>query len=247
MTRGVELGGQGTAYGTGVAALLFTVAVLGMFALVTTLALAGSLFAGRWRQALLMLPVAALFDGLCTAFALDFFPRRGSLEGTMLEVRGARGTRRCDLATAEVIRVAAAMDVGGGIGRPLLRSSTLLARQERGSPAVRLLLRGPDSKPFPAEHLHLLAAAIGQRPEPLDQSITRAVQRLNELADAQEARQASLAAMGVKEDWPEGREPSPIVPDWSHRTGRPAPAQPTPPHQPGEPAQLAEPRPPEQD
>jgi hypothetical protein len=227
VTRGVALGGQGTPDGTVGASLIFHAAGLGIFALITTFGLADSLFHDHWLHGLLILPLAVLLDGWFASYARDWFPRRGSLEGTVLEVRGARGVRRCDLASAEVIRV----HMASGVGNLLNSSWILLARQERGGPAVRLMMRGPDFQLFPAEHLRMLADAIGQRPGPVNETITRAVRRLNALADEQVARQARLAALGVKENWPERREPSPIIPDWSHRTGKPSPGQPSQPPQ----------------
>jgi len=75
----------------------------------------------------------------------------------------------------------------------------LFVRQHPGSPAVRLLLRGPDLRPFPAGHLRLLAYAIGQRSGPPDSKIKKVMQRLRAMADEEES-------------------PKGIVVDWSFRT-----------------------------
>jgi hypothetical protein len=77
----------------------------------------------------------------------------------------------------------------------------LVARQQPGSPPVRLLLRGPDLRPFPAADLRRLAAAISQRPAPVAKQIQKVVQDLYEMADDTES-------------------PKGIVVDWSHRTHR---------------------------
>lgn len=145
-----------------------------------------------------LIPVA-LFGGLFARFRYNFAPRRAWLDGSVLTVVGGRGPRRCDLRTASVVQLHRIVPPMSGYG--LL--PVLVARQERDTPPVRLLLWEPGPPgTFPARQLRLLADVIAQRPSPLGGEAAKAVQRLRALADRQEA-------------------PPGIVVDWSHRTNPP--------------------------
>jgi hypothetical protein len=141
---------------------------------------------------------AAIFDGLLARFLYDFLPRRGWLDGTVLTVRGPRRERQCDLASAVVVKFGRTMPT---MARGIAAPPVLVARQEPGSPPVRLLLRGPDLRPFPPGDLRLLAAAISQRPAPAAKQIQTVVRLLHEMAE-------------------DAQSPQGIVVDWSHRTHR---------------------------
>ena len=171
-----------------------------------TTPLVNNLLAGQFGDVPKALLGAAIFDGLLARFLYDFLPRRGWLAGTVLTVRGPQcgrqglrqGVRQCDLASAAVVKFGHTMPT---MARGIPAPPVLVARQQPGSPPVRLLLRGPDLRPFPAADLRLLAAAIGQHPAPVARQIQQVVEGLCEMADDAES-------------------PKGIVVDWSHRTHR---------------------------
>jgi hypothetical protein len=192
--------------------------ILGMGAFLATTGLITTLASGNVAATPGLILGAAIFDGIFARFLYDFLPRRGRLDGTVLTVEAAfpASVRRCDLASAAVIRLRRTMPLAGHGSVPVL-----YLRQHAGDPPVRLALRGPGLDPFPAGHLRLLADAISQRPAE-DEAAGKIALRLRAQADDQEA-------------------PTGIVPDWSFRTspqhylgvgerpaGTPAGSSPTP-------------------
>ena len=198
MTGGVPLGGPGEPDRRDRLLVVGPGTILAVGALLATTPLANSLLGGQFDHVPPALLGAAIFDGLLARFLYDFLPRRGWLAGTVLTVRGPRRERQCDLASAAVVKFGHTMPtMAMGIPAP----PVLVARQNPGSPPVRLLLRGPDLRPFPPGDLRLLAAAISQHPEPASKQIQKVVRLLREMAEDAES-------------------PHGIVVDWSHRTHR---------------------------
>jgi hypothetical protein len=74
------------------------------------------------------------------------------------------------MASAAVVKFGHTMPT---MARGIAAPPVLVARQQPGSPPVRLLLRGPDLRPFPAADLRLLAAAVSQRPAPVARQIQK--------------------------------------------------------------------------
>lgn len=202
VTGGVPLGGQGEPDRRDRFLVTGPGAILALGAVLASTPLVNNLLAGQFGDVPKALLGAAIFGGLLARFLYDFLPRRGWLAGTVLTVRGPQwgrqGVRQCDLASAAVVKFGHTMPT---MARGIPAPPVLVARQQPGSPPVRLLLRGPDLRPFPAADLRLLAAAIGQRPAPVATQIQKVVQGLYEMADDTEA-------------------PKGIVVDWSHRTHR---------------------------
>jgi hypothetical protein len=172
-----------------------------------TLYLIEDLISGQFTAANGTLLGAAIFGALFARFVYDFHPRRAWLEGTVLTVEGPRDLRqylslkawlkddagiidggavdlrRCDLASASVIKLRRTLPpMARGYGSV----PVLYARQEPDSLPARLLLRRPDLLPFPADHLRMLAHAIDSRPAPHDKKTRKVIQRLQAMAEPAE-------------------------------------------------------------
>jgi hypothetical protein len=102
------------------------------------------------------------FGALFARFLYDYVPQRAWLDGSVLTTERAGQQRRCNLATAEMIKLGSTMPrmvPGYHDAVPMLR-----AQQDKGSKPVRLVLRGNDLHIIPAAELLLLAQAIESRP-----------------------------------------------------------------------------------
>jgi hypothetical protein len=102
--------------------------------------------------------VAGVFAALLGWFLHDFVPQRAWLQGSVLVVKRGQRERRCDLATAEILRLGRTMP-------PLTRDCTdavpvLRAQQQNSGPVVRRVLPGDGLCILPAAQLLLLAEAI---------------------------------------------------------------------------------------
>jgi hypothetical protein len=108
--------------------------------------------------------VGLAFSALLARFLYDFIPQRAWLEGSVLAVERGGRERRCDLASAEIIKLSLTMPPltrGYSDAVPVLR-----ARQEPRRRHVRVVLRGDDLRIVPASQLVLLAEAIESGPAP---------------------------------------------------------------------------------
>jgi hypothetical protein len=137
--------------------------------------------------------LAIAFGAIFARFLCDFIPQRCSLRGTVLVVERSGRERRCDLATAEILRL-------GHTVPPLTRRATddvsvLRARQHEGGTLVRLVLRRDDLRIVPADQLPLLAQAIEPGPA-RSGSAEKVCRRLRSLADMQKP----LPALGKLPD-----------------------------------------------
>jgi hypothetical protein len=178
----VTIGISGPLSGMLTMSIVFPGAGLALFVLGTLGGAVASLGAGTYAAAggdcLLAIPFGAIF----ARFLYDFIPQRSSLRGTVLVVERNGRERRCDLATAEILRLGRTMP-------PLTRGVTadvpvLRARQHKGGKLVRLVLRGDDLRIMPADQLLLLADAIESGSARTGRA-EKVCRRLRSLADKQ--------------------------------------------------------------
>jgi hypothetical protein len=190
----VTIGISGPLPGRQAMSIAFPGAVLAVFALGAVGDAVSDLVAGRFAGAGATGLLAVAFAALLARFLHDFIPQRSWLRGSVLVVERGSRESRCDLATAEILRLGRTM-------APLTRGATdavpiLRARQDQGGTLVRLVLRGNNLRILPADQLLLLAAAIESGPA-RSEGGKKVCRRLRSLADKQKPRP---------------------VPDWSFRT-----------------------------
>ena len=178
----VTIGISGRLSGILAISIVFPGAILAVFVLGALGGAVASLSAGRYAGAGGAGLLAIAFGAIFARFLHDFIPQRSSLRGTVLVVERNGRERRCDLATAEILRLGRTMP-------PLTRGATddvpvLRARQHEGGKLVRLVLRGDDLRIVPAAQLLLLVEAIesGSARRGRAEKVCR---RLRSLADKQ--------------------------------------------------------------
>ncbi len=93
-------------------------------------------------------------------FVLRVWRTGAWLDGTVLSVRGALGTKTCDLSTALVSGGTQLQRVGAGDSRTLYRVQVLHAADPRSGVRITLPLRGAGLAMLPADQLTALAEAI---------------------------------------------------------------------------------------